>query len=928
MITLDRPPAAPTTAPKTSTPRGKKPDRATQYALDVVEGRILTGKYVRLAAQRHLDLLEAVRSGARPDLRWNRSEAEAVIAFFGQLPQYQGRWADKPLELLDWEAFAVGCVFGWQIYDVDLKRWVRLYREAYVRVARKNGKALALDTPIPTPDGWTTMGELYPGDRVFDEQGQPCNVTAITPVMTERPCYAVTFSDGETLVADAEHEWLTRAQVDHVGQGGRGRKLHSRTRIRTTAEIAATVHYGARGDRNHSIPVAEPIQCEPSALPVPPYLLGAWLGDGHSAAALITTVDAEILEAIAAEGTVTQSYPGRISYRLGGGDRQAPRGSSVQAKLRALGVLGNKHIPTAYQRASIVQRMLLLRGLMDTDGYVSKAGQCEYTTTSERLAGDVLELVRGLGFKASLMTHRAQLDGRYIGPKYRIQFWAFQDRPVFALRRKSERLKTAPAHPTRSASRQIVSCEPVPSVPVRCIEVDSPSHLYLAGRSMVPTHNSTLCGGVGLWGLDFDGEPGAQVYAVATKRDQAKQVWTVAQQMVERKPQLASRIAHLRAVSRLIVYETMSVFAALGRDSDTEHGLNPSLVLLDELHIHPDRGMLDAMDTAMGAREQPLIWYITTAGVAGASIYNETDERMRKALDGRAPNERAFVLIYCLDEDDDWRDSRLYLKANPSLGHTVQLAELEAERDKAISTPGRRNSFIRLRLDTDTQSETAWLDINQWDACQVDALERTGSRHLGVDLGGRQDLSAAVKVTRSTDGGLDIDARFWMPEAVVDEAEDRDGVPYRAWIEDGWITLTSGDYRDDQAIADDVKTFAADVDEIDLDTWNSTTLLGLLADLGPELVLIPQTFPSLSPGVTEVERAVTTKQLAHRGNPVLRWMITNTALEENRDGGRKPVKVDRLKRRRHIDGVSAMLDAVVRLLVAKPADDEWGYGSV
>lgn len=579
MQTIERPPAAPNTALQAPTPRGKKPDRATQYALDVTEGRILTGKYVRLAAQRHLDLLEMVRSGARTDLRWNRAEAEAVFTFFSNLPQYQGRWADKPLALLDWEAFCVGCVFGWQLYDPELKRWVRLYREAYVRVARKNGK-------------------------------------------------------------------------------------------------------------------------------------------------------------------------------------------------------------------------------------------------------------------------------------------------------------------------------------------------------------STLCGGIGLWCLDFDGESGAQVYAVATKRDQAKQVWTVAQQMVERKPQLASRIAHLRTASRLIVYETMSVFAALGRDSDTEHGLNPSAVLLDELHIHQDRGMLDAMETAIGAREQPIIWYITTAGVAGASIYNETDERMRKALDGRAPNERSFVYIACLDEDDDWRDSSLYIKANPSLGHTVQLAELEAERDKAITTPGRRNSFIRLRLDTDTQAETAWLDMNKWDGCAAETLTRTGRTHMGVDLGGRQDLSAAGKVTRDDAGGIDVDVRFWMPADCVQDAEERDGVPYRAWIEEGWIQATPGDYRDDEAIAEDLLTFGVGADEYDLDTWNSTTLLPKIAATGVEAVLIPQTFPSLSPAVGEVERAITTGQFSHLGNPVLRWMISNTALEETKDGGRKPAKIDRLKRRRHIDGVSAILDAVVRLLADQPEDDKWGYGSV
>jgi hypothetical protein len=141
VITLDRPPEAPTPSPKTPVRRGRKPDRATQYALDVTSGAIVAGQYVRLACQRHLDLLDLVASKTRTDLRWNRAEAEAVFTFFGHLQQYQGRWAGQPLELLDWEAFVVGSVFGWQLYDPQLRRWVRLYREAYARVARKCGKS-------------------------------------------------------------------------------------------------------------------------------------------------------------------------------------------------------------------------------------------------------------------------------------------------------------------------------------------------------------------------------------------------------------------------------------------------------------------------------------------------------------------------------------------------------------------------------------------------------------------------------------------------------------------------------------------------------------------------------------------------------------------------------------------------------------------
>lgn len=438
---------------------------------------------------------------------------------------------------------------------------------------------------------------------------------------------------------------------------------------------------------------------------------------------------------------------------------------------------------------------------------------------------------------------------------------------------------------------------------------------------------STLAGGIGLWCLDFDGESGAEIYAIATKRDQARQVWDVAQQMVEKSPYLSRRIHILRTVTKLIVYETVSKFTPLGRDSDTEHGLSPSLGIVDELHVHKNRNMIDAIETAIGARIQPLILYITTAGVKGASIYNETDDRARRVVSNIVKDERMFVYIACLDDDDDWKDPSNYIKANPSLGHTVQLSELIEERDKAIATPGRRNSFVRLRLDTDTDAETAWMDLDKWDTCKVPELLRSGVKHVGVDLGGRQDISAAVKVTRGPGGSLDIDCMFWMPEDTVHDAEERDGVPYSAWIEEGYLRTTPGDYRDDRAIAADLMRWSYDCAEIDLDVWNSTTLLQELADLPIETVLISQTFNSLSPAVTEVEKHVAAVTLSHLGNPVLRWMLSNTSIEENRDGGRKPVKMDASKRRRRIDGVSAMLDAVVRLIVAKEPELAWGWGA-
>lgn len=331
----------------------------------------------------------------------------------------------------------------------------------------KSYKALALDTPIPTPDGWRLMGDLRSGDQVFDENGFPCNVVATTEVFHDRPCYLVSFSDDTYIVADQDHEWLTQAKSAGLA-------------IRTTREIAETVDRGD-GGRNHSIPVADPLSCPESSLAVPPYTLGAWLGDGTSREGAITSGDPEILAEIEGDGFSIRKWPSAEHvYGISG----------LAAKLRSIGVLDNKHIPVEYLRGSYNQRLSLLEGLMDTDGTCSIRGECILVTTSERLRDGVLELTRSLGFKPTANEYRAMLYGRDCGPKWHIRFTAYQDTPVFRLSRKSSRQSLVPETRTRSQTRQIVDVNRIDSVPVRCIEVDSPSHLYLAGESMIPTHNS------------------------------------------------------------------------------------------------------------------------------------------------------------------------------------------------------------------------------------------------------------------------------------------------------------------------------------------------------------------------------------------------------------------------------------------------------
>ncbi|MGK5628219.1 replicative DNA helicase [Streptomyces sp. URMC 123] len=418
------------------------------------------------------------------------------------------------------------------------------------------GKALALDTPLPTPTGWTTMGRVRVGDFLIGADGRPTRVVAATDVMTDRPCYEVVFDDGTTVVADAEHQWLTdtRASRRAAQERGHGRRT-ALASVRTTKEIAETVRCGTDGRMNHSVRNTAALELPHKELAVPPYTLGAWLGDGHSDAARITTADPEILRRIARDGIEARQVGGSITYALRY-DVETPRTSerscvvcgatfvpkvahvrscgqscggkaravsapvrpttcvdcgkvctspydtprcapctrnhgSLLVELRALGVLGDKHIPQDYLRGSVEQRRALLAGLLDTDGTVNRTGSVQFAVTSEVLADGFCELIAGLGYRYGRHTKSVKGRSAKSSVVHVITFTPIDD--VFELERKrrAHDERRRPASP-RLGQRYIAEVREVASVPVRCVQVDNTDHMYLATRSMVPTHNSTL----------------------------------------------------------------------------------------------------------------------------------------------------------------------------------------------------------------------------------------------------------------------------------------------------------------------------------------------------------------------------------------------------------------------------------------------------
>lgn len=421
-----------------------------------------------------------------------------------------GRAADDSPVTDMWDFLQVTDTYSWIVPGL-LERGDRVIFTGH----EGGGKALALDTPIPTPKGWKTMGTLAAGQEIFAPDGTTTRIIGTTDVMHDRPCYRLTFSDGAQITADAEHLWLTEtlaARECAAAEERRGEtkkrgtdQRHKRNQfpaVITTEHIARTIR--ARGGHalNHSIQACAPLQYTPQALPIDPYVLGAWLGDGTSRSAQITCHpdDAEILDHIRVAGVPVRKLSAKYQWALGDGAGKGKRGTATLAgTLRTLGLLQNKHIPEAYQRASILQRLALLQGLMDTDGTVSGGGtangrgsgmaKCEFSVTKEELARGFHELTAGLGIKATFRESPATLNGRIVGTRYRIQFQT--ELPVFRLARKATRI--TPLRTRRSRLRYIQSVEPVESVPVRCIQVDRPDGMFIAGRECIPTHNSVLC---------------------------------------------------------------------------------------------------------------------------------------------------------------------------------------------------------------------------------------------------------------------------------------------------------------------------------------------------------------------------------------------------------------------------------------------------
>lgn len=417
-----------------------------------------------------------------------------------------------------------------------------------------------------------------------------------------------------------------------------------------------------------------------------------------------------------------------------------------------------------------------------------------------------------------------------------------------------------------------------------------------------------------------DGEAEGEVYTAASDRDQASLVFNAAAQMVRTSPKL-NRICRIVDHTKRIVVTggpyIGSVLRAIPADAAGAHGFNASGVVADELHTWPNRELWDVLSTSMGARTQPLMMAITTAGFDRTSLCWELHEHARQIRDGVLEDPSFLAALYGADDGDDWLDPKVWRKAHPSLGETVQEEWLASEALRAQQMPGYQNAFRRLYLNQWTSGEARWLEMALWDGCAGRVSDRVRRPcYGGLDLSSTRDITAFVLVFPPEDpnGDFEVLPHFWIPEERLRERVKADRVPYDVWRQQGLLTATAGNVVDYAAVESYIQAASVkyDLRELAYDRlFNAEYISQRLGDVGLKMVPFGQGFLSMSWPTKELERLVLQRRLRHGGNPVLRWMADNVQVEQDAAGNLKPSK---RKSTQRIDGIVALIMALDRAL--------------
>jgi phage terminase large subunit-like protein len=414
-------------------------------------------------------------------------------------------------------------------------------------------------------------------------------------------------------------------------------------------------------------------------------------------------------------------------------------------------------------------------------------------------------------------------------------------------------------------------------------------------------------------GLLFEpGKQGQRIYSASGSRDQASLIFKAAASMIRQDEYLSTLCTIYDSYRRIVVHKTDNVFEALASEAGLRHGLGPSAVLFDELHVLPDRELFNVLTSGFGARREPLTLMITTAGHDRHSLCYEQWDYARKVRDGIIEDPTFLPVLYEAAPEDDWTDEKVWRKCMPALGDYCSIEFIRDECRRAKELPVYENTFRQLYLNQWTAQAVRWLSMDKWRACggpvDEDAL-RGQPCYAGLDLSTTTDLSALVLAFPASDGGYDVLTHAWVPEEAAEIRERRDKVPYRQWAKQGFLTLTPGPTVDYSYIESFILQTCEQyqVKRLFADPYNATQLCQSLLGQGVPVEFLRQGFMSLSGPTKEFERLVLAGKLRHGDHPVLAWCADNVVVEVDAAGNIKPSKRKSTER---IDCVAALVNAL------------------
>ena len=921
---------------------------AELYLMGVLDGSVVAGRRMKQLAEK---MLPRIRNGY---VKWHYDAdiATRPVEFIETFLKIPSGKLGVPFILEPYERMIVELIFGF--VDDDGKRQIQY---SLIVMARKCGKALSLDTEIPTPDGWKLMRDIHQGDYVFGQDGRPSRVVVESETFN-KPMYLVTFEDGAAIKASADHLWTVttknskKGAIRHRGGGTSHTSYRDGGLYELTTEDMANdfVHVRADGkgkEYKYRVPMSAAVSYSYKDLPIDPYVFGAWLGDGTSSKPQITIGsedESEMVQLLSLRGHVITKHecPSTIesralTYDIDHHIKDGKNGPFKQ-KLIDLNVLNNKHIPDMYMQSSVSQRWELLRGLMDTDGHCCKSGQCEITQKSKTLATQVVELCSSLGIKASMHAKHAVCSGVPAGIVYRVTFFTDKERSCFGLRRKHARLKDKLS--PRMAYKSIVNIEAIPSEPSKCIAIDNDSHLYLAGRQYTATHNTSLVSAILIYLAIADGEGAPQIYTAATSKGQASlafgAVWRMVRQSQALKKYMRKGVVTERADTGIIIDENMGYIIPLSKQSDHLDGLDVHAAILDEMAAAEDRAIFDLIRQGTGAREQPLMLAITTNGFVRDGLFDSEHQYAYDWLEGKIDDDRFLPILFEQDDRSEvfGGDERMWLKSNPGLMHPDAnhinggVKSIEYLRNQVIK--GKNDSsYIPTLMTKDfnipANSATAFFDFQTAVNRTPYIFDPKRFRYciVGMDAADSLDLNAATAIFMTPgDNHIYRKSMYWIAEEQVRQNNNsmrgRDGgVPYLEYASRGLLRIVPGNVVPRQVFVDWIRELAEMglyTQYIGFDPWRMESILPDLKMLVGESRVEPvrQGARTYSDPLKTLKAYMRDGLIVDGGNSIDHMCNLNVAVKVDTNENLTVIKNGGPTSR--IDGFMALLDAFVAYL--------------